>query len=77
MRTCCPWVLSFQLANHDYAACIGLNLARMELRLCTALFFRAFPTAKLSTKFGMSDSEMEPQINFLVMPKGHRCLIEV
>ncbi|KAI4866801.1 cytochrome P450 [Hypoxylon rubiginosum] len=57
--------------------CIGLNLARMELRLCTALFFRAFPTAKLSTKFGMSDSEMEPQINFLVMPKGHRCLIEV
>ncbi|KAI0161033.1 cytochrome P450 [Hypoxylon sp. FL1284] len=57
--------------------CIGLNLARMELRLCTALFFRAFPTARLSSKFGMSDSEMEPQINFLVVPKGHRCLIEV
>ncbi|CAJ2500225.1 Uu.00g030780.m01.CDS01 [Anthostomella pinea] len=57
--------------------CIGLNLARMELRLCTALFFRAFPTAKPSSKDGMPESEMEPHINFLVMPRGHRCLIEV
>ncbi|KAI2621287.1 cytochrome P450 [Hypoxylon sp. NC1633] len=56
--------------------CIGLNLARMELRLCTALFFRAFPTAKLSTKYGMSENDMDAQINFLLMPKGHRCLIE-
>ncbi|KAI1379517.1 cytochrome P450 [Hypoxylon crocopeplum] len=56
--------------------CIGLNLARMELRLCVALFFRAFPTVKLSNKFGMSDSEMDPHINFLLMPRGHRCLVE-
>ncbi|PSR81488.1 cytochrome P450 [Coniella lustricola] len=57
--------------------CIGLNLAKMELRLCTALFFRAFPSARLSTKKGMSHEDMEKHVNFLVSPKGHRCLIEV
>ncbi|KAK0713557.1 cytochrome P450 [Lasiosphaeria miniovina] len=57
--------------------CIGLNLARMELRLCTALFFRAFPDVRLSSKYGMSDADMRPQINFLVMPAGHRCLVEL
>ncbi|KAI1746395.1 cytochrome P450 [Xylaria scruposa] len=57
--------------------CIGLNLARMELRLCAALFFKEFPTARLSSMHGMSDLDMEPQVNFLLVPKGHRCLIEV
>ncbi|KAL8726003.1 MAG: hypothetical protein Q9181_006210 [Wetmoreana brouardii] len=57
--------------------CIGAQLARMELRLATALFFRAAPNARISTKHGMSDSDMRPEISFLLMPKGHRCLIEV
>jgi hypothetical protein len=56
---------------------LGLNLAKMELRLCSAMFFRAFPSAKLSYRAGMTDEEMQPEINFLLMPKGHRCLIEV
>lgn len=54
--------------------CIGINLARMELRLCTALFFRKFQTAKLSET---ADSDMEMVINFLTVPKGHRCLMKV
>ncbi|KAI1386652.1 cytochrome P450 [Hypoxylon trugodes] len=58
-------------------SCIGINLARLELRLCTALFFRKFPNVKLSNKFGMTDDEMDPHVNFLAMPAGHRCLIEV
>ncbi|KAL8993292.1 MAG: hypothetical protein Q9169_006453 [Polycauliona sp. 2 TL-2023] len=57
--------------------CIGAQLAWMELRLATALFFRAAPNARISAKNGMSQSDMQPEISFLLMPKGHRCLIEV
>ncbi|GAB1315575.1 hypothetical protein MFIFM68171_05785 [Madurella fahalii] len=56
--------------------CIGLHLARMELRLAAAQFFRAFPDAKISGLEGMSDEDMEQKIYFLSMPKGRRCLIE-
>ncbi|KAK3951435.1 cytochrome P450 [Pseudoneurospora amorphoporcata] len=56
--------------------CVGLHLARMELRLLTALFFRAYPNAKVSTREGMCDADMEPLIWFLLSPKGKRCLIE-
>jgi len=56
--------------------CLGLHLARMELRLATALFFRAWPRARASRREGMSDSDMEPIIFFLLSPKGKRCLIE-
>ncbi|KAH8773763.1 cytochrome P450 [Diaporthe sp. PMI_573] len=58
-------------------ACIGIHLARMELRLATASFFRAYPGAQISTKDGMSDEDMEETVSFLLMPKGHRCLVEV
>lgn len=57
--------------------CIGIHLARMELRLAAALFFRTYPHARISTKDGMSDRDMEENISFLLMPQGHRCLIEV
>ncbi|KEY70381.1 hypothetical protein S7711_09355 [Stachybotrys chartarum IBT 7711] len=57
--------------------CIGVHLARMELRLAAAMFFRAYPNAKISTQEGMSDADMEETISFLLMPKGHRCLVEV
>ncbi|KAJ5208034.1 hypothetical protein N7449_002413, partial [Penicillium cf. viridicatum] len=56
--------------------CLGMHLARMELRLATALFFRALPNARPSTKEGMTASEMEIQSFFLMAPQGHRCTIE-
>ncbi|KAL5348838.1 hypothetical protein ACLOAV_006261 [Pseudogymnoascus australis] len=56
--------------------CLGLHLAEIELRLATALFFREFPCAKVSTIEGMSDEDMDPQVFFLLSPKGKRCLID-
>ncbi|KAL5339825.1 cytochrome P450 [Aspergillus crustosus] len=56
--------------------CIGLHLARMELRLATVFFFRAFPSAKVSRKEGMSAEDMKMKSFFLMAPNGHRCLIE-
>ncbi|KAJ5377973.1 uncharacterized protein N7496_005382 [Penicillium cataractarum] len=56
--------------------CIGLHLARMELRLGTALFFRKFPHARISTKEGMKEEDMVMKSFFLMAPQGHRCLIE-
>ncbi|KAH8799834.1 putative benzoate 4-monooxygenase cytochrome P450 [Xylogone sp. PMI_703] len=56
--------------------CIGIHLARMELRLATAYFFKTFPHAKMSPK-GTPEIDMEPQTFFLLAPKGHRCLVEI
>ncbi|KAI1073419.1 cytochrome P450 [Whalleya microplaca] len=56
--------------------CIGLHLAKIELRLATARFFLAYPSARVSEKEGMSDSDMKPDLYFLLSPSGHRCLIE-
>ncbi|KAJ5514962.1 hypothetical protein N7463_004514 [Penicillium fimorum] len=56
--------------------CLGMHLARMELRLATALFFRALPNARPSTKEGMTANEMEMQSFFLMAPQVHRCIIE-
>ncbi|TEY87498.1 hypothetical protein BOTCAL_0001g00240 [Botryotinia calthae] len=55
--------------------CLGQHLAEIELRLATALFFRAFPEARMSTLECMSDMDMDPQIFFLLSPRGKRCLI--
>jgi cytochrome P450 len=65
------------LANICLTDCVGIHLARMELRLATASFFRAFPTATVSTKENMSDADMEQTLHFLLSPKGKRCLVEV
>lgn len=62
--------------SNPCAVCIGIHLARMELRLATALFFRTFPQAHVSTKEGMSAEDMEMKSYFLMSPKGHRCLME-
>ncbi|KAJ5036242.1 hypothetical protein NUH16_004112 [Penicillium rubens] len=56
--------------------CLGIHLARMELRLATALFFRALPNARPSKKEGMTANDMEMQSFFLMAPQGHRCIIE-
>lgn len=57
--------------------CVGLHLARMELRLATALFFRSFPTARMSMREGMCDGDMDMMLHFLLSPKGKRCLVEL
>ncbi|CVL06816.1 related to benzoate 4-monooxygenase cytochrome P450 [Fusarium mangiferae] len=57
--------------------CIGKHLARMELRLATTRFFRAFPNAKVSSMEGMSEKDMELRAYFLLTPKGGRCLIQL
>jgi cytochrome P450 len=53
-----------------------MHLARMELRLGSALFFREFPNAQRSNKEEMTEKDMEMQSFLLMAPKGHRCLIE-
>ncbi|EJT78854.1 hypothetical protein GGTG_03948 [Gaeumannomyces tritici R3-111a-1] len=55
--------------------CLSRHLARIELRLITARFFKAFPDAVVSDLEGMSDKDMEPALHFLMVPSGHRCLI--
>ncbi|KAI1871900.1 hypothetical protein JX265_005886 [Neoarthrinium moseri] len=55
--------------------CIGLHLARMELRLATARFFATFPYAEVSSAEGFKEADMEPAMFFLLSPKSHRCLI--
>ncbi|KAI0131911.1 cytochrome P450 [Xylariales sp. AK1849] len=57
--------------------CLGLHLARMELRLAAALFFHTFPNATVSVLEGFSDEDMDPKMFFLLSPKNNRCLIEV
>ncbi|RAL12599.1 cytochrome P450, partial [Aspergillus homomorphus CBS 101889] len=56
--------------------CLGIHLARIELRLATAMFFRRFPQARVSNRCGMSEADMVMESFFLMAPKGHRCLIE-
>ncbi|ROT37832.1 cytochrome P450 [Sodiomyces alkalinus F11] len=54
-------------------ACIGLHLAKMELRLGTFLFFRTFPDAEVAAP----DDEMNMETFFVLSPKAGRCLIRV
>ncbi|KAE9578600.1 putative sterigmatocystin biosynthesis P450 monooxygenase [Colletotrichum fructicola] len=51
--------------------CIGLHLARMELRLATAVFFRNCRGVRLADN--MTDDMMEMQNFFLISPVGHHC----
>ncbi|KAI0595750.1 cytochrome P450 [Biscogniauxia sp. FL1348] len=68
---------SFMPFGGGSRTCIGLHLARVEIRLATALFFRTFPNAKMSTSNGMSEKDMVPEEYFLIVPSGHRCLIDL
>jgi cytochrome P450 len=68
--------ISRLLIKLTFAVCLGIHLARMELRMATALFFRALPDARPSKKEGMSESDMIMESYFLMAPQGHRCLIE-
>ncbi|POS80270.1 hypothetical protein DHEL01_v201320 [Diaporthe helianthi] len=56
--------------------CLGIHLARVELRLALAHFFRRFPNTKASSLEGMCDDDMEQLDFFLAPPKGKRCWME-
>ena len=64
-----------KLTLHDLG-CIGIHLARMELRLAAAYFFKSFPSVIMSGKEGMTEADMQPKTFFLLVPKGHRCIVE-
>jgi len=51
--------------------CIGVHLARMELRLASALFFRQCSNARLAP--GQTDEMMEMENYFLISPVSHKC----
>lgn len=55
--------------------CIGLHLARMELRLATALMFKKCPELRLDGT--MEDSTMEMQHFFLAGPVGKHCNVTI
>ncbi|UNI20627.1 hypothetical protein JDV02_006697 [Purpureocillium takamizusanense] len=55
--------------------CIGLHLAHLEIRLATARFFLAFPDATMASVDGMTDEDMEQSNQFMLSPKGGRCLM--
>ena len=57
--------------------CIGLHLAKMELRLATARFFMSFPGARVSGREGFAEGDMVPEMYFLMTPRRHRCLIKL
>lgn len=57
--------------------CLGMNLAKMELRLATALFFTRFPDSQPSTLEGMCEDDMKQRQYFLMAPDGKRCLMEL
>lgn len=56
--------------------CIGMHLAKAEIRLATAHFFRKFPKTVISGKEGMGKDDMDQVTYFLMSPKGKRCLVE-
>ncbi|KAI0854016.1 putative cytochrome P450 [Daldinia vernicosa] len=56
--------------------CLGLHLAKMELRLATARLFTRFPNATVSHLEGFTDEDMVPIMFFLMKPKSQRCLID-
>lgn len=53
--------------------CIGIHLAKMELRLAAAKFFRECPGARLAPS--TTDECMEMVNFFLISPKGRKCEI--
>lgn len=53
-----------------------MHLAKIEIRMGAALFFKKFPNAHMSTRDGMTLEEMNPLMYFMATPRGMRCLVE-
>ncbi|KAL6796946.1 sterigmatocystin biosynthesis P450 monooxygenase [Trichoderma sp. SZMC 28012] len=53
--------------------CLGVHLARMEMRLATTEFFRACRGARLA--HSVTDESMAMENHFLIAPKSHTCEI--
>ena len=51
--------------------CIGMHLAKNELRMATASFFRRFPKARVLS----SDEEMDMKAWFLAQPMAAKCMV--
>ena len=54
-------------------ACLGIHVARMELRYAVAIFFRELRGARLAET--VTDENMAPLNFFLIAPKGKKCEI--
>ncbi|TGO26033.1 hypothetical protein BPAE_0067g00050 [Botrytis paeoniae] len=67
----------FKTANHAFGAgtrtCIGIHLARMEMQLTLALFFRECKGMRVASS--QDDEGMEIENFFLISPRGHKCAV--
>ncbi|KAF5874221.1 putative cytochrome p450 monooxygenase protein [Botrytis fragariae] len=67
----------FKSANHAFGAgtrtCIGIHLARMEMQLVLASFFRECKGMRIASS--QDDEGMEIENFFLIGPKGHKCAL--
>jgi len=52
-------------------SCLGINLAWMELRYATAIFFRECVGMQLSLH--TTPESMELENYFVIVPKAHKC----
>ena len=55
--------------------CLGINIAKIELRLASALFFRSNKGARVSPS--MTAESMEFENYFLMAPVSHKCMIKL
>ena len=52
-------------------SCLGINLAWMELRYATSMFFRECKGMRLG--LNTTPESMDLENYFVIIPKGHKC----